>query len=545
MRHHNLLRLFKRNKRLNIQPHFRSHRSPLKSGYHFAFLLITSLLLATCGLNRSLAVPVVQSPMPQPEIHATATVQTKGSDTPVPAIIHQTEMTPSPVKSSAALVTPSATALIPSATALISLTMTLTPTIAQPAATSTPGVLATSDLLFISDNRLLRWDHVTHYSSNLAENVVAFSTNASGSKIVLLRPRGMAANGNELFDLDLLDFTSKQTHHLIEGTPRLLDLALSPSGLWLAFQHSPDGSQSISLMRLSDPTTTINLGQCEALPSNRCTPPAWSPDSQSLLWGDQRGLWIFTVGTDAASLLHTSTVEVPDPQGKTSQIDARFSAPKWSPAGRFALVQVVPNQSDASWHVVIDSLTGRMGQVLDSYKLSQDQVSMGWLPNGKLAVARSSDPKQRMPAAIQVWDVLATNPALLVSAGQYKFPAGIPSPDAASLIITNAATNMLQLDWIQQSNPGHLLFGAFQPDNSSQIGIYDLHLLTNSVTLLIQLPADIEQVLWAPDGSGMLITTSDGQVLFASADGKETFHLEASVGSTSTGFVWLPPLLRK
>jgi hypothetical protein len=168
MRHHNLLRLFKRNKRLNIQPHFRSHRSPLKSGYHFAFLLITSLLLATCGLNRSLAVPVVQSPTPQPEILATATGQKEGSDTPVPAIIHQTEMTPPPVKSSAALVTPSATALIPSATALISLTMTLTPTIAQPAATSTPGVLATSDLLFISDNRLLRWDHVTHYSSNLA-----------------------------------------------------------------------------------------------------------------------------------------------------------------------------------------------------------------------------------------------------------------------------------------------------------------------------------------------------------------------------------------
>jgi Tol biopolymer transport system component len=539
MRNHDLLRLFKRNRRLTIKPHHRPHRSPLMSGYHFAFFLIASLLLATCSLNRTLAVPLIQNLTPQAENLATATSQPDLSATNAPTAISQPEIAPKPSK-------PNEAAPATSVAVLASPTVQLmTPIATEASATSTPGVLATSDLLFISDNRLLRWDHVTHYSSSLAENVAAFSTNTSGTKIALLRPRGVAANGNELFDLDLLDFSSKQTRHLIEGTPRLLDLTLSPDGAWLAYQQSPDNHPAIFLLCLSDQANPINLGQCAGQSSNRCTPPAWSPDSQSLLWGDQHGLWVAPVGKSSASQLHTSMVEILDPQGKTSQIEAQFSSPKWSPVGRFALVQVIPDQSNASWHAVIDSLTGRLGQVLDSYKLSPNQVSVSWLPNGKLVVARASDQGQQTPATIQIWDVLATNPALLVSAGLYKFPSTILPTEATSVTISNPVINPLRLDWIQQSNPGHLLFGALQPDTPTQVGLFDLNLLTNSVTQLSQLASDIDQVSWAPDGSGMLIVTSDGQALFISADGKETINLKTTVGSELKGFIWLPPSLRK
>jgi hypothetical protein len=542
MRQFHLSSLFKRNKRLTTQLHYRPHRSPLKSGYHFAFILITSLLLATCGLNRSLTIPLIQSQTPQQEIGVTAPIQTEGLETTLPAVTSQPGVTEEPVKQAAK---PSAAVSTPSEPVKISTTRPVTPTATQPAATSTPGVLATSDLLFISDQRLLRWDHVTHYSSNLAENVVAFSTNATGSKIVLLRPRSISANGHELYDLDLLDFSSKQTRHLIEGTPGLLDLALSPDGAWLAYQYSPDGKPVISLLSLSEPTTPIILEHCEMSQSESCTPVSWSPDSRNLSWGDQRGLWVTSAGKGSASLLHTSAVDVPDPQGKTSQIVARFASPEWSPTGRFVLVQVIPAQSEASWHAVIDILTGKLAQVLDSYKLSPGQVSVSWLPNGRLAVARSSDPERKKPATIQVWDVFATNPDLLVSIGQYKFPSSSLSTEATSSTISDLATNTLQLDWIQQSNPGHLLFGAIQVDNPAQAGLYDLNLMMNSVTQLTQLTADVQEVRWAPDGSGILIVASDGKALFISADGKETFNLELATSSTLTGFVWLPPSLRK
>ena len=538
MRNHNLLRLFKRNNRLTIKKHHRSHHSPPLSGYHFVSFLIAGLLLTSCGLNRSLAVRSTQDPTPQSEIRSTDPLPADIAETSTPTAINQPGRAQLQSFPSVA-----ATSIL--RTVVVSPALPLAPPVLQVAATSTPGVFATSDLLFINNNRLLRWDHVTRYSSNLAENVVAFTTNTTGSQIVLLRPRSMAANGEELFDLDVLDFYNKQTRHLSQGTSRLLDLALSPDGDWLAYQHNPDGNFAISLLNISDPATPVSLGLCEALLSNRCTPPAWSPDSQSLLWSDQRGLWIAGVGKGYVSLLHTSTVEIPDPQGKISQIEAQFAAPEWSPTGRFALVQVNPNQSNASWHAVIDSLTGRLGQVLDTYQVSPQQVSVNWLPDGKLAVARSSDQVLQAPATIQVWHVMATNPALLVSAGQYKFPTDILSSEATSVDISNPVINSLRLNWIQQTNPGHLLFGAIQPESPTQMGLYDLNLLTKSVTQFVQFTSDIKKILWAPDGSGMLIITSDGEVLFTSADGKETINLKSTAGSSSTGFIWLPPTLRK
>ena len=228
-----------------------------------------------------------------------------------------------------------------------------------------------------------------------------------------------------------------------------------------------------------------------------CTAAIWSPDSMSLLWGDQRGHMDYRSRQRVRPLLlHASAVEVPDPQGKTSQIEAQFTSPEWSPAGRFVLVQVIPNRSEASWHAVIDSLTGKLAQVLNSYKLSPDQVSVGWLPNGRLAVARSSDPGQQTPATIQVWDVLATNPELLVTQlGNIISPLVTCHPKQPPLTISEPAINPLRLDWIQQSNPGHLLFGAIQPDNPSQAGLYDLNLLTNSITQLTQLTSEIQEVL--------------------------------------------------
>ena len=119
--------------------------------------------------------------------------------------------------------------------------------------------------------------------------------------------------------------------------------------------------------------------------------------------------------TGSAIQLHSNVVEIADPQGKTTQIEVRFSSLEWSPVGRFALIQVFPNQSEASWHAVIDSLTGKIGQVLDSYKIASSEVSVGWLPDGFLSVARASDPGHNLPASIQIWNVLATNTDLLVS----------------------------------------------------------------------------------------------------------------------------------
>ncbi len=535
MRNQNLLSLFKRNRGLKFNPRNTSKHSPHLTGYRFAFfIIVASLLLATCTLNRSLAVTLVRDLTTQSVAPATPTAQ------PEPATI----VLPAPKPTG-----PAASEIVAAPThAVASLTATPAPTATRPPATNTPGVLATSDLLFISENRLLRWDQVTRYSSSLAENVIAFSTNASGSKIVLLRPRGVSANGNELFDLDILDLSSMQAHRLVEGTPRMDSLALSPDGARLAYQQTLDGKNSVFLLRLSDPANPVNLGACEMPPGLACSPLSWSLDSQSLLWADGRGLWVASAARAAAILLHDNTIAVPDPSGKTSLIEARFASPRWSPLGRFILVEVLPDQSNASWHAVLDSLTGRVGQVLDTYKLTADQASVSWLPNGELASARSSDAELQTPASIQVWDVLATNPALLVSAAQFKFPSGVVpgvQPVGVSALASGASASSLRLAWVQQSAPGHLLFGASAASSGAPATLYDLNLQTSTVTRLAELALGADQVFWAPDGRGALVTTRDGAILFITADGKEIIDLKLAASSHPAGFLWLPPVLRK
>jgi len=524
----------------------RARRRRLSSYLAGLIIFMTILLAAACSLNRALALPILQQPSPptqtvlrqasqlvplalSPNEPLVGTFASHSAATLVPA--NRLAFTASPTQSLANLVPPS--------------TQTGLPT-----ATNTPGVLAASDLLFIGGNRLLRWDAITQFSNSLAENVSAFSPNSTGSKIALLRPRGVSANGNELSDLDILDFSSKQVTHLLEGAPHLLNPALSPDGQWLAYLQMNDYGRAIFLLSLSASSpaklvSPIKLGQCQNTPGTGCTNLSWSPDSQKLLWGDSRGLWVAQAQKGAPSLLHDARIEIADPQGKTSQIEALFLTPQWSPTGRFILAEVAPLQSNASWHMVIDSLTGRSGQVMDSYKLSPEQVSVNWLSNGQLAVARSADLTRLTPAAFQIWDVLATNPALLVSALNYPFPAGIiPSnpnitPNAEILIAP------LNLGGIQQSNPGHLLFSARLQEASSQTSLYTFNLLTSIPVHLSQMSMEVVNLLWAPDGSGALVYSADGKLLFVPADGTNTLDLTLAAGQNPHNFVWLPSSLRK
>ncbi len=528
-------RLFKRRIPLRAKPRFLFHRSSLRVGLYLIPIMLAGVLLATCTIKREPSLskdrtttPVSTTQPPESLLLLTGTPTngtTASQAEPIPTLFIQKTLDRS------------------RATAIISSDVPTSTVGSQISATSTPRLLATSDLLYMDNNRLLRWDHVTQYSSSIAENVVSFSTNMQGSKIALLRPSGVSANGNELFDLDLLDIASKQTRHLIEATPRLTDMSLSPDGAWLAFQQIKGDDPAIFLLMLSEPAVPIALSKCLGLEPDGCTDIVWSSDSRSLLWSDKRGVWIASAGTGSAIQLHTSLVEVPDPQGRISKLEVRFATLGWSPVGRFALLQVFPNQSEASWHAIIDTRTGRIGQVLDSYRLAPMAVNVSWLPDGYLAVARGSDLEHSSPATIQLWNVLATNPELLVSSGKYEIPSDLLSAEAVSLTTTDNEAVPLQIDWVQQISPDHIIFGAFLP--SSKVLLIDLNLQTEAMDALFQLQEDIVKVLWAPDGSGVLAVTSNGKAFFVSPDGKIQTELKAADGIELSGFIWLPPSWRK
>ena len=98
--------------------------------------------------------------------------------------------------------------------------------------------ILSSDLLFLSDHRLYRWDRLTHYGVILAENVLEFTASASENLVVMLRSKDVAANGVELYDLEVLDLTSMQVHPITVNLPRVDSISLSSDGRWLVYHEN-------------------------------------------------------------------------------------------------------------------------------------------------------------------------------------------------------------------------------------------------------------------------------------------------------------------
>jgi hypothetical protein len=74
--------------------------------------------------------------------------------------------------------------------------------------------------------------------------------------------------------------------------------------------------------------------------------------------------------------------------------------------------------------------------------------------------------------------------------------------------------------------------------------LFDLKMSTGSLTQLVQLDPETEQVIWAPDGSGLLVIGSRGQVFYSSLDGREVYDLRQQLGANPHQFLWLPPAPR-
>jgi hypothetical protein len=511
-----------------------SHHSPSSIGGRFAgFLLVMSLAVSACGNTSNqrasqLAVsPTIraQETSIHPTSPATPDRSTTHSENP--------EKIDPPEKNTPASRAARATEITEG-----------TPTPISPLILSNRPALFTSDLLFISEDRLMRWDHSTNYGVILAENVVEFSQGTRGNSIVLLRKKGVAANGVDLFDLDILDFETKQIHHLIEDIPDIMDIRLSPDGHWLAFRQ-PSQKANILTFRVSDPGELISIGSCLPRRATDCRELAWSPDSTEVIWIDKQGIWIADPLKPRPTNLNPGIVQILDPRGKSIEIAAQFSSPRWSPTGRFTLIKAHPEQSKVSWQVVLDTRTGKTVQVSDSYETDDQVPSLAWLEDGDLAVAYASDKDRKTAAALKLLAVVPTSTEMLVPGREYQF-----SPQDLPAILTSSDVpyeedQPLNPDWLQPIQPGHLSLGIRFTGTTLQPILFDLNMENGALTQISQVSADAQKILWAPDGSGFLVCGLDGSLSFIQAHGGATINLQPFAGDRAHSFVWLPPAARK
>jgi WD40 repeat protein len=407
---------------------------------------------------------------------------------------------------------------------------------------SDPNPVSISDLLFISDNRLMRWDHITQYSVTLAENVVEYSTSDSGDLVLMLRQRPITANGRKLYDVDILDFDTKQINRIMEELPDIEKPTLSPDGNWVVYRQT-DNNQ-IYAFQPSNPEQRLRLGSCFIESAEDCQKFAWSPDSKLVLWIDSRSIWLANMHAESARDLTAGYVEIEDPEGRSVQIQAKFSLPLWSPYGRFVLIKVSPIQSNVRWCSILDTASGRMIQVVDSYALIDNDSSLAWLEDGTLAVAHASDPKNNAAPTIQLWSVIPTHPEVLVSKKLIQIESNRLS---ANIVLQETSTQEQQgmsLQWLQSMSSDHILVGVQTSGMKHEPILYDLDLKEETFNPIIQVPGSTKDILWSPDGSGFLNSFTDGRYSFYDIDSGETYLLFPTIDGNPHNFLWLPPELR-
>ncbi len=556
-------------------------RSPLRSGCCFAapwrwLALATGLgLLAACA-------PVSAAVPPPTPVPLELAARLSASDSQ--PVDNQPGGAPSPTYTATPPASPQPSSLLAAGAAAY-------PTALPPRSPSVP----VSDLLYLSQDRLLRWRPPALVPQLLAEDVQAISLTPDGRLAALLRPRRMTANGQPRFDLELLDLQTLQTASLLKESPPLLQIHLSSDGNWLAYQvdveEGPIYALSISDLRqaiAAAPTPTpqqaassgapltlqetlsgspveaaprapLRLGACRPQPA--CDSLDWapaapgalvgapSPARAALIWSDPRGIWLANPGQPSGSprLIQPAEISVADPKGQKSQVQVRFSQAAWSPQGRFILARVQPLNSPIAWYTLVDTVSGRQADIQDSYSQTPNQAQARWLPNGDLLVTHASDPARQVSPFVHLVLVRPTSPDLLVAGKSFDlYSDALPFSASARKIIP-----VHEVNWAGDPLAGRMPLGVNLVGMDAAPVLFLLDLQVGKLDKLADLPANIAAVYWSPDGSGGLMMVAAGgpseagstgqRPLFITLDGSGFYDLGAVLGPDPHDFHWLPP----
>lgn len=402
-----------------------------------------------------------------------------------------------------------------------------------------PPAEYTSDLLFISDGKLMRWDHVTDFKTPLVEGVWEYSASQDTRRIVLLRDTKITANGVALYNLDLLDMETKQVTSLLKGIPRINRLTISPNGLWVAFQEQNEASPTIYVLNIRHPDQRQQLGICHEPVGEFCNEIGWSPDNYALFWEDAQGIWISKLGKGQPKLLTGHNIEVSDPRGEMSQVAVAFNDVNWSPGGRYLLTQVI-TEAQVCWFAVLDSYQSRWTEVPGTFdNICPTSASVNWTDDGKLLVANISQQTAYPNLTLSQWQVIPTRTGLFALEREMEF-------SNLQIDLTGSSpageTELITL-W-----PGKILdkfigFGIGTANPANEMALYLIDLEQEQLKVIIRRPDQADLALWAPDGSGVLLLGASKKVVYVPFQ-DVLIDLAESHGIFGDRFVWTPALPR-
>jgi hypothetical protein len=491
-----------------------------------AFLVLLfffSLFITACdGDATPTSTPKNPSPSPPP-----ITQPTKSATIPPTTSTPTTTLAPSPT-----------TVYEPTSPSIETPTQFIKPTSTiKPIPTRTPKY--SSDLLYIHENVLTVWDHVTNDIFPISEGTYEYSIDNSGREIAIIRSKNIVANGIELFELVKLDKNTLEEFPIIESTPRLYNLSLSPNGLWVTITPNLNGGRILAI-KTDGSDQVKEIGFCHQTFGNACPPVAWSPDSRSIIWSDQRGVWFTKLDWDSPQLITQNLIQVTDPEGQLTELTVTFNSFVWSPLGRFVLSRIVPSTGSTQWYTIIDTSRKLFFPIPSSFQSGTLTSNVGWLNDGKLLIGNGKPQNSSPSMVIEIFKVIPTQADLLYLQNRISLPLEmLPKPLDTSKTSWSYVTN-----WIHPSSTGSIYFGIdIAEDNTSPILFY-LIPEKKYLETINRIPSNISDVLWALDNSGALLISEDGEIFFQAIDGGMLSNLTQILGEGSENLIWLPSSLR-
>lgn len=502
-----------------------------------AILLSLAIFLSSCG-NLGINIPIT-SALSTIEAHtfpganeATATVTATITPPELPLSLPEDNSTQQePVKS-----TPTITA-------------TVTP---QPSLTPSPPPSTSSDLLYLTRDQLMRWDHVTQYSTLLVDRVRAYSAliepfpayqvpNSPDMAlkkyprlIALLRSHEISANGQELFDLDIFDLDTKTIINLYEEINRIDSMQFSLTGEKLAFidRRIDDQVYMTGTIAGSQPQF---IAKCQRDGEISCDKVAWSPDGRSLVWSDAEGIWLKDDRSATARKIQSDQVTILDPKNQECKINVSFEIISWAPDSRFLLVKIIPSAQGVQWYSVVDTRMARLIDIPNTADFSTPVSRITWTYDSNILLSYASDPENKQNPYIQLWEVVPTNNELLVAGERYDLSQNLGAELQALF-----TQNVIYPYWFQQLDANTFRMGLINPEGEHKAQLVEFDITKKILSEIITIPADTENVLWAPDSKGALLFGKHDQLIYASFDTQELFDLYEFIEEDAHSFQWLP-----
>lgn len=325
-------------------------------------------------------------------------------------------------------------------------------------------------------------------------DVDQYSITSNGKRIALVRYRWKGPR--QLREIALLDLDTHQLVSLAQFEGLLNWIAISPDGQWVAYVSSG----IVYTLRVGAPGHRPKLGWCGEY---ECYGLAWSPDSKTIVWSNESGVWLGHPGKPGERLLASDmVVEIRD--GKR----AVYAPPPWSLDGRYLLARAVDNRNE--WYV-IDTQTNRIGLVPASSSPFEHTIHLAWISDERLFVVRNGNPQTGAPPSTEIWRVDWKSRALLILEKSFQFPVSPETLSASPVELTDGRLAFLLTNTMDK--------------DLRESGLYVISMDTGvTVRLIGPLPAGYSasgaNADWVPDGSGAIFQDwSIGMTVYISING--------------------------